>query len=148
MPTRAVSLAVARPVGISWSGLGKILRECWAQTTCLANAAVTELARRDITRTPGMEKLPPWEAVNLYEWFTGVKGQPKSGKRTAPERIGPGYSDQDFWRGAKISVASILRAVQRKYLDERREVVWERPQQSSWPSEGKEVTTELWCEYS
>src|SRR4029450_6481657 len=102
---RAITMPVAGPMGdgdgMDWVELRKRLAEAWQQSTGMGNWAVTELAKADVVRNPGMEKLKPMEGVYLYP---GARAQY------------PGMTSS--------SVVSLLHAVEGKYRKTRLEVIW------------------------
>ncbi len=59
-------IPIAGPVGKSWVELSDVLKRSWQQATSLSNWAVTELRLRDVTRTPGLKRLPRMPSVYLY----------------------------------------------------------------------------------
>lgn len=98
---RAVTFPVASPVGATWDELRAALDASWANSTGLANWAVTELAKRDVVRGPGDGKLPAMRPVYLY---------PEARRRF------PAMDCQ--------SVVAVLHAVEGKYRKARLDVVW------------------------
>lgn len=100
---RAVTIPVATPHGSTWAEFRHVLHEAWSDATGLANWAVTELARHDVTRTPEMEKLPPLERRYLYP-----------AARQAFPALDP------------TTTAAILQAVERRYRASRYDVIWRR----------------------
>ena len=92
-----------------------LLRECWEQSTALANWGVTQLLSADVMRLPDMAKLPARPQIKgpahkgLYGLATDTLGL-KTG----------------FWAGACISASTILRDVERKYVQDRYAVLWLR----------------------
>lgn len=100
---RAITLPIAGPADRDWKELQAVLDACWRRATTVANHATAELLRRDVVRTPDMEKLPPMERVYLYPGARAV----------CPEMD-------------TASVVSILQAVERKYRAERYHVLWRR----------------------
>lgn len=103
---RALTLPF-RPASGDWAAFDALARACWAESTALANWAAQEMFRADVVRTPGMAKLPPAPRVELYKLFQRYEG------RAA-------------WAGAAAAANCVLRAVQRKYLRERFDVIWRR----------------------
>lgn len=63
---RSVVIPVASPVSCDWETFKAALATCWDQSTGLANWAVTELAKADVTRMPGDSCLPSMPPVYLY----------------------------------------------------------------------------------
>jgi hypothetical protein len=70
---RAVTIPVACPFGDdpsgkpwTWQSFGERLNEAFRLSTDLANWAQGELARRDVRRTPDMERLPPFDPAAVY----------------------------------------------------------------------------------
>lgn len=98
---RAVEVPIVGPLDEQWPNLGKALRASWAAATELSNWMTGELFKHDVTRRPDMEKLPPMEAVQLYQ--------------EARERF------PDMPTG---SLSGVMQAVDRKYRKKRYEVVW------------------------
>ena len=64
--TRAITLPIVSPVDCDWKELREFCGDAWKQSTRMANYMVSEFAKADIVRTPGMEKLPPMEYKNWY----------------------------------------------------------------------------------
>lgn len=107
------------PHGMDWKELDPLLKDCFARATALANWAVLELARHDLARDSGMEKLPPYpkcpcpacaesrEAIYLYGHFAS-------------------YGGRADWDGAAASANAIMRFAKAKYDRERLDVVWRR----------------------
>lgn len=99
---RSVVFPLAGPLKKEdWPALREALGKCWAWSTQLANFCVTELAKADIVRDSKMEKLP--KSPNLYLYPFAIK------------RV-PGMDTQ--------SVVAVINAVQRKYGQERIDVIW------------------------
>jgi hypothetical protein len=96
---RAVTLPVGVPVGMEWAALNEKLAECFRLSTSLANWCVHQLFRLD---TPGVAETP--EAIR--KWY---------GYGSAKEC----YPDFDAWAGAKQGLNIVTRAVQRKYVQSR-----------------------------
>jgi hypothetical protein len=103
---RAVTFPVLAAEGMEWKELNARLTEVWGLATRLANWAVTELAKSDVTRTAKMEKLPKRGPFYLYG------------------RFGKKCPDRKLWEGATKSAGSILRSVERSYDTERINVIW------------------------
>lgn len=106
---RAVTIPVAGPLDCTWQELRERLKICWTAATRLANWAVTELAKADIVRTPGMTRLPKAPQPYLYP----------EARQIAPE-VDTG------------SLCAILHAVEGRWRKRRYEVVWLR--KASLPS--------------
>lgn len=127
--TRSISLPVQDCLSHSWAEFCQMLHAAWRQSTDLANWASHTLYRLDVVRVPGMLCLPKYEAIDLYAMAFGrAKERParKEAKGTLPI-VEPHYDDpSDFWDGQKICAATLLRKVQRKYLQERGKIVWRR----------------------
>lgn len=64
--TRVVTLPVREVVTPAETRLLDSLRECWRLATDLANWSQMELLRRDVRRTPDMERLPKFAVGSLY----------------------------------------------------------------------------------
>lgn len=110
-----------------WPEFLKLLHSCWRESTGLANWASHTLARLDCVRTPAMTELPKWEPPDLYALAFGraKEGKPrKEGKGPLP--VVEAQYGGDFWAGAKIAAATLLRKVARKYAAERGKVIWRR----------------------
>jgi hypothetical protein len=99
---RSATFAVAGPADGTWEEFRAALKECWQASTQLANWAVMTLARRDVTRRPGMDKLPPMPKVELY-------------RLARPDGMEVGDAQ---------SRSCLFRAVEAKYRAARYEVVW------------------------
>ena len=54
--------------------------------------------------------------------------QPKKGKRTQRERIGPGYDAAAYWEGAMGAASSVLQMVVKRYNKNRFHILWMRDQ--------------------
>lgn len=122
MPT--VTHSVALPVHGS-PDLWRLLGDCWEQSTALANWGAQRCARHDVTRTPGMERLPPFPP-----W-------PESGPSDYSPRRNKGLyglavhelgmaTKGDFWSGAAISASTLLRDVEAHWRRHRYAVLWMR----------------------
>ena len=62
----AITMPVIGPISCDWPTLRALLRQCWAESTRLANWITSECYVRDVRRHPGLEKLSPWDAPYLY----------------------------------------------------------------------------------
>jgi hypothetical protein len=105
-----------------------LIRECWQQSTQLANWCVTQLLRADVVRTPGMDKLPKFADVDLYALMFGRKAEKRGRKdkdKVLPV-VASAFAGTEFWAGAALSAVSIMRQVKEKYLQERLAVIWQR----------------------
>lgn len=100
---RAVTFSVAGPVGRTWAELRPVLKTCFTASTTVANAVVLELAKTDCARTAGMAKLPAHPRPYLYPLV----------RQVAPEMD-------------STTASALLRAVERKYMAIRHQVVWLR----------------------
>jgi len=98
---RAVTMPVAGPVDLEWADLRKELAAGWADTTRLANWAITELAKADVQRLPGVEKMPKMEPLYLYP---------------AARRQVPMLPPQ--------TVVAVLHAVEGRYRKARYDLIW------------------------
>lgn len=98
---RAVVMPVVSPIDINWQDLNSLLNRLFQATTMLSNWTIAELVKRDIPRQPGQSKMPRMPYVYLYP----------EARSLFPDL--PSYS-----------VASIERAVQRKYRSRRFDVMW------------------------
>lgn len=126
--TRSISLPIAECTSMEWKEFMQLLHGCWRHSTDLANWARHSLVRLDVTRTPGMKELPPMPNMDLYALAFGrVKERParKEGKGILPV-VPQEYDAADFWGGAKIAAATLLRKVQSKYSKERGKIIWRR----------------------
>lgn len=104
---RAVTLPVAEPVGSTWQEFREALRNVWADSTALANWAVTELAKADVIRKPSDKKLKPMpKGVYLY----GL----------AKKR----FFGWQAWEGCYASAQCVLRGVEKKYRKARFDLLW------------------------
>ena len=101
-PVRAVTLPVGAPVGRSWDELRAALADAWRLSTSLANWAVQQLFRAD--------SLDPADDAAVRAWY----GYGEAGKK---------YPAWGEWAGAMASAQCVLRAVQWKYLQTRRDVI-------------------------
>jgi hypothetical protein len=97
---RAVTIPVIEPLSGSWKELRQALETMWVETTRASNWMMRELYTRDVRRN-GQEKMPPMPHVYLY---------PEARK------LFPDLPPQ--------SVASLERAVSRKYRALRYRIVW------------------------
>lgn len=110
-----------------------LVRRCWDEAAMLANWCVQQLARHDVTRTPGMEKLPPYLVPDLYAMVFG-RAREKPGRKDKSKVlpvVSKCYDGAEFFAGAAASANSILQKVRAKYLDERLRVIWQRRGQFS-----------------
>lgn len=125
---RSISLPVQKCLSMPWKDCMRLLHQCWQHSTCLANWASHQLRLHDVSRTPGMMELPPMQAVDLYALAFGRarEGKPRLEGRAPLPIVQPQYDGGEFWAGAKITAASLLRAVERKYRQERGKIVWRR----------------------
>lgn len=98
---RAISFPVASVVEDEWKDFTTALAEQWGLVTSFSNWSITELAKRDIVRTPDLEKLPAMQPVYLY---------PEARKRFPALDSG--------------IVASLEQAIQSKYKKLRYEAIW------------------------
>lgn len=101
---RAMTLPVGVSIGLEWKELNAKLNECWRLSTDLANWCVHSLYRID---TPNEPKTP--EAVK--KWY-GYGEASKS------------YAKWGEWAGAMASAQCVIRAVQRKYIQTRFDVMF------------------------
>lgn len=106
LPVRDVECADGRD---GWA----LLRECWRQAACLSNWGVRQLLHADVVRDPSMERLPRMPRID------GPKHKGLYGLATDTLGLKAGW-----WAGACISASTILRGVERKYAQDRLEVVW------------------------
>jgi hypothetical protein len=90
-------------VDIDWEEFRKRLADAWAMSTNAANWIITELARRDVTRRPGDEKLPamPASGTSIYH----------SARSLVPDL-------------ATQSLSSLQRGIEQKYRKDRYKVLW------------------------
>jgi hypothetical protein len=98
---RAIVMPVVSPIDVTWQELNDLLNRLFQATTMVSNWMVAELAKRDIRRHPGEPKMPRMPHIYLY-----------------PE------ARSQFPELPPQSVASLERAVQRKYRSKRYEVIW------------------------
>lgn len=124
---RSIALPVQECTSMPWPEFMRLLHGCWRQSTDLANWASQTCARNDVTRTPGMTQLPKYNALDLYALAFGRERE-KRGR--TPDKVlpvvAPQYDGGEFWTGAKITAASLLRRVQAKYIRERGKIIWRR----------------------
>lgn len=106
---RAITFTVISPLDGDWKELREALKLAWRESTCLANWAVTELAKADVIRKPGDTKIPKMPPIYLY-------GLAKSGQY-------PGWA---HWDGGKSAAQCILRNVEQNYRERRIDVIWRR----------------------
>lgn len=102
-----------------WKSFRAAMQACWQNSTQLANWAITEMAKRDVVRMPGMEKLPPSPpnkktpngepSFYLYKEFQGH-----------PLAVDL-FKDIDTH-----AVVAILNNIQAKYKASRFDVIWKR----------------------
>lgn len=103
----AVTFPVAEPLeGGTRDEMWSAMRQCWAESTALANWSLNELAKADRPRMPADEKLLKPEPIYLY----GI----------ASERY-PGWAK---WAGCYAAAQSLMHAVEQKYAKRRLEVIW------------------------
>ena len=130
--TRSIALPVQECLSGSWADFCRQLHNCWRHSTQLANWAAHEMVRRDVVRTPGLAKLPAYQHLDLYALAFGRQreGRPRREGRSPLPVVESQYDGAEFWEGAKIAAASLLRRVQQKYVRERGAVVWRRERRS------------------
>jgi hypothetical protein len=102
---RAITFPVAEVLDATWQEFTQALAAAWGQSTRLANWAVNELAKADITRSAGDEKLAAMPAINLYQRWQD-------------------HYERGAWTGAAQSANAILRSVELKYRKRRLDVIW------------------------
>lgn len=100
-----------------WKAFREAIGICWQDATQLANWAITELAKRDVVRTPEMEKLAPMPP--------NKKGSPSSYLYKSFEPGKP-LAVECFPRLDSAAIVAILNTVQAKYKAERFDAVWRR----------------------
>jgi hypothetical protein len=98
---RAVIMPVVEPMDATWEELNTVLKAMFRSTTAASNWIVTELAKRDVQREPGQEKMPAMPRAYLY-----------------PE------ARAQFPDLPPQTVVSLEQAIQRKYRSKRYEVLW------------------------
>jgi hypothetical protein len=125
---RSIALPVQECTSMPWKEFCKLLHASWRQSTDLSNWASQQLARHDVTRTPGMKQLPPMQSLDLYALAFGRAkiGKPRTAGKDPLPIVAAQYDGGEFWAGAKIAAASLLRKVDRKYRKERGKIVWRR----------------------
>lgn len=107
---RAVTIPVSAPVDTTWKELGDGLTAAWRLSTHAANWCVQELFKRDVV---GAAKAPP--AVKPKS-----KANPDGFYAYGAAMQTPWAAD---WAGAKSSLQCVLRAVERKYRQDRFDIV-------------------------
>lgn len=109
------------PVSCDWPTINKILSErCWPESTALANWAVLELVKHDVVRTPALEKLPAYPKCSCRKCaISKTKSLYLYGHFAK-------YEHRSAWTGAAQAANCVLRSVQRKYLQERFDLIWRR----------------------
>lgn len=124
MAVRALELPLQSTDDQTW----ELLRDCWHHSSMLANWAVHALARHDVVRLPGMEKLPDPPDVDLYPLAMGRKKTKPSRKNPDATLLAcdPEYAGYEFFTGAKETVTAILQQVRKRYVKNRFEVIWLR----------------------
>jgi hypothetical protein len=122
---RAYEIPVAAPFGFrarprdpwavpTWDAFDAACEGAWWLSTDLANWAVAELAKADVSCRGGDEKIPPMPA------------KPMPGGRALYAHFGQCYPHRDRLDGAAIAASSLLRLVEAKYRKERYQSVWLR----------------------
>lgn len=106
---RAITVPVAGPVGRTWEELRASLKVAFVASTAAANVVVQSLAREDVVRVPGMERLPSCPTPYLYPVV-----------REAVPDLDP------------QSATAIIRAIEGKYRAIRYDVLWMRT--AAWPA--------------
>lgn len=121
---RCIALPVATTTAfrdvpeVAWKDAMASLHQCWRESTDLANWAVQQCLRNDITRQPGDKKL-----ARYPDW-------PTSGPKQLKGLYGLAAHTLDFssptspWKGIAISASSLLRDVERKWRAVRFKVLW------------------------
>jgi len=136
MPVRAVSLPVNTCLTMPWGDFCKALHACWEQSTALANWCARELDRRDAVRLPGMgpRDMPPPPKIPDTKKPKDWKG-PKTKGNVLRGLYGLAAvalrTDRGFWAGNLGGVASLTRAVQRKYVQDRPAAIWHGERRSA-----------------
>lgn len=74
--TRVVTLPVREVVEPAGTRMLDSLRECWRLATDLANWCQLEMLRRDVRRTPDMERLPAYAVPPMYSIAIRDRGCP------------------------------------------------------------------------
>ena len=105
---RAAELPVNRCLNMPWADFCKLVHGCWAQSTCLVNWGVQQLAKGDVVRTPKMKSLPKMPKVYLY-------GLAKKK-----------YHAWAWWAGAYAQANGVLREGEQRYRALRKQIVWDR----------------------
>lgn len=98
---RALTIPIARAVDRTAKELWDTLKSCWAQSTEVANATITELAKADVVRSAEMEKLP--KPPNLYLYPLGRQRRPDM---------------------TPASVTALQQSVSRRYNKARYDLIW------------------------
>lgn len=127
MAVRCVSLPVQeciagwpeKAAALPWDEFLRLLHEGWRASTDLANWAVRECVRHDVTHTPGqpLPPMPPWP------------DSPRPGKKTLKGLYGRAVATLGLddpaspWKGVAICASSLLRRVETKWRSERLNVL-------------------------
>lgn len=98
---RAITFPVVSPIGIEWPDFRVVIKDAWGAVTGLANWTMTQLAKLDHVRTPGLGKMPKAPQVYLY---------PEA--RAAFPLLDPS------------TVVAVLHDVEAKYRSKRYQVIW------------------------
>jgi len=99
---RSIVIPIAAPVGVEWPQLNEALKRAWRASTGLANWLMTELAKRDIIRTPEMTKMPAAPDISHAEI-----------SKQFPEMVAG-------------TIAAMRQNLIRKYRKSRFDVIWTR----------------------
>lgn len=120
------------PHSCDWPAFDELIRDCWHESTSLANWAVLELVKHDVTRTACMEKLPAYPPCSCKHCSRPArKGKNKGQVRKQGINLYghfQNYEGRAAWAGAAAAAGCVLRAVERKYQQERFGVLWRRDQ--------------------
>lgn len=112
---RCVTLPVAEPMGSSWEALNAALVECFRLSTDAANWCVHAMYRRDIPNEPRTpQTVKPRGRNNLAGFYS--YGEYLSAHPSCTSKGGE-------WSGATQSLNICLRYAERKYRDERFDVM-------------------------
>lgn len=131
---RSVTLPVSRPDGTSWNELMDAIRCAWSMSTNLANWAMLRLVQWDLTRTAGMERLPPMPSDP--EPYKRGKNKGKQRPLYLYGLAKREFPDWRLWEGCFDSAQCVLRFVEKRYKDDRLDIVWRgsaRPSRFRYP---------------
>lgn len=122
---RAFELPLQSTTDDGWT----LLRQCWKESTLLANWCIQQMQKVDAGRLPGMTFEECLKGYVPPDLFGNLVGREKEGRgRKDKNKILPviprQYPGTEFFIGAKTSANAIIQQVSKKYLADRMDVLW------------------------